>query len=251
MGMKRLAVLGYPISHSKSPVIMLAALGELGVDATFDVVELAEGLSEWMTSDANNYDCLSVTIPLKPEANDFAETLDNASRATGSTNCLIKTSTGYAGFNTDGFGLKQAVSDLDYRSVSVLGTGATARTALHAFSDADLKVWGRDRAKAETIADRFGAMATDFEDAISADLVVSTLPIGVLPKLLEKRSGRALLDIAYMNESNSEFQVKISGLEMLIWQAIGQLRHLLNQSKPFSDEQDLHDLMLRAVKMEE
>ncbi len=251
MGMKRLAVLGYPISHSKSPAIMLAALSELGVEASFDVVELAEGLSEWMKSDANHYDCLSVTIPLKPEALDLAETLDDASRATGSTNCLIRTSTGYAGFNTDGFGLKKAVSGLDYQTVAILGTGATARTALHAFSGADLRVWGRDPAKAQTIAKRFGALATDFEDAITADLVVSTLPIGVLPKLLDKRSGRALLDIAYMNQSNSDFQVKISGLEMLIWQAIGQLRHLLNQGEPFSDEQHLHDLMLRAVKMEE
>jgi shikimate 5-dehydrogenase len=39
--MKKLAVLGYPISHSKSPVIMLAALERLGVEASFDIVELS------------------------------------------------------------------------------------------------------------------------------------------------------------------------------------------------------------------
>jgi hypothetical protein len=38
---------------------------------------------------------------------------------------------------------------------------------------------------------------------------------------------------------------------MLIWQAIGQLRELLNGGNELSDEQELHDLMLRAVKMEE
>jgi shikimate dehydrogenase len=81
--MKKLAVLGYPISHSKSPVIMLAALERLGVEASFDIIELSSGLAKWLESPANDYDCLSVTIPLKPEAFDVAISLDSASRATG------------------------------------------------------------------------------------------------------------------------------------------------------------------------
>jgi shikimate dehydrogenase len=249
--MKKLAVLGYPISHSKSPVIMLAALERLGVEASFDIIELSSGLAKWLESPANNYDCLSVTIPLKPEAFDVAISLDSASRATGSTNCLIRSDAGYRGFNTDGFGLIKAVSSQTFESVSILGTGATARTALYSFSDYRPMVWGRDEAKLSDLATKYSATSVNLEQALTADLVISTLPIGILPQLLEGRTGKTLLDIAYMNPANSSFEVKISGIEMLIWQAIGQLRELLNGGNELSDEQELHDLMLRAVKMEE
>lgn len=112
-------------------------------------------------------------------------------------------------------------------------------------------VWGRDPNKLSEIATAYDASAASFEEALAADLVISTLPIGILPQLLERKSGNVLLDIAYTNPSNTRFRVKISGLEMLIWQAIGQLRQLLNEGNQLSDEQELHDLMLQAVMMEE
>ncbi len=247
----KLAVLGYPISHSKSPVIMLAALKRLGIEASFDIVELSGGLAQWLEAPENDYECLSVTIPLKPEAFASAISLDDASLATGSTNCLIRSEGGYRGFNTDGFGLISAVANQTFDSVAILGTGATARTALYSFRDYRPMVWGRDPLKLSEIANAYDASAVSFDQALAADLVVSTLPIGVLPPLLEEKSGNVLLDIAYTNPSNSRFSVKVSGLEMLIWQAIGQLRQLLNEGDELSDEQELHDLMLRAVKMEE
>jgi shikimate 5-dehydrogenase len=112
-------------------------------------------------------------------------------------------------------------------------------------------VWGRDEAKLSDLATKYSATSVNLEQALTADLVISTLPIGILPQLLEGRTGKTLLDIAYMNPANSSFEVKISGIEMLIWQAIGQLRELLNGGNELSDEQELHDLMLHAVKMEE
>ena len=39
---KKLAVLGSPIVHSKSPQIQLAALTALGIQATFDRIEVAD-----------------------------------------------------------------------------------------------------------------------------------------------------------------------------------------------------------------
>ena len=58
---------------------MVAALERLGVEASFDIIELSSGLAKWLESPANDYDCLSVTIPLKPEAFDVAISLDSAS----------------------------------------------------------------------------------------------------------------------------------------------------------------------------
>lgn len=66
----------------------------------------------------------------------------------------------------------------DARSVLVVGTGAQARAHLTAFSvthpDADLRVFGRNRAVATEIAAEHGATATaDLEEAVrTADIVV-------------------------------------------------------------------------------
>jgi shikimate dehydrogenase len=148
-------------------------------------------------------------------------------------------------------GLQMACSHLRPETVAVLGTGATARSALYAFRNTERLLWGRNEQSASSLAAEFEARSTKFEDAIEADLVISTLPIGVLPGLLEGKRGRSLLDVAYANGKLSGFEETISGVEMLIWQAIGQLRYFLNDGKPFEDEPKLHELMLRAASMGE
>jgi shikimate dehydrogenase len=247
----RLAVLGSPISHSKSPVITLAAFRHLGVDATYDIVELSSGLARWLASDGSKYDCLSLTMPLKVEANALPVTSDAFAVATGSTNCLIRTSAGYSGYNTDGFGLVRATADVDFETVSILGTGATARTALQAFRECNRTIWGRDVDKALRLSERFGAHYRDLDTALEADLVISTLPIGVLPELLGSRQGAVLLDVAYKNPPVISFRSRVSGLEMLVWQAIGQLRLLLNGGEQFASEQMIHDVMLQSAMVGE
>jgi shikimate dehydrogenase len=248
---KRLAVLGSPISHSKSPAINRAAFEYLGVDATYEKFELAHGLASWIEQSGVQWDLLAVTMPLKLEALALSTSLDGASQNTRSTNCLIRVGEGYLGYNTDPMGLQMACSHLRPETVAVLGTGATARSALYAFRNTERLLWGRNEQSALSLAEEFGARSTNFERAIEADLVISTLPIGVLPGLLDSKQGKSLLDVAYANGKLSGFEETISGVEMLIWQAIGQLRYFLNGGKAFEDEPKLHELMLRAASMGE
>jgi shikimate dehydrogenase len=249
--MIRIAVLGSPIAHSKSPVIQSAALKHLGHESSFAKIDLPSNLTKWLWDQGSNWDALAVTMPLKEEALIAAETIDDVARETGSTNFLVRTAIGFKGYNTDVMGLRSATNHLSFDKVGIVGTGATARSALTAFSDKDRLVWGREMDKANTLADRYGASTASLDAVLDCELVVVTLPKGVFPSLASGSRHGTVLDAVYAQPFSPNFQRHISGLEMLIWQAIGQLRILLNSSKPFDDEQLMHDFMLRAAEMEE
>lgn len=247
----RLAVLGSPISHSKSPAIQSAALEYLGYDSVIQIFDVSSDLNGWIEVNGPNWNAFAVTMPLKEEAYALAESTDHPSKATGGTNFLLRTSTGYSGFNTDVMGIQKATESFSFDTVGVIGTGATARSALYAMSGRRTLVWGRDTSKAESLASRFGAESSSLETVAKSDLVISTLPKGALAKVLRGKYPGVILDAVYAQPFSESFDRHISGIEMLIWQAVGQLRLMVNDGAVFADEQTLHDLMLRAAKVGE
>ena len=248
------AVLGSPISHSKSPLIHSTIFSHLTTDADYtshDVIDLAGFLKS-----NRGLSGLSVTMPLKDQAFAIANDLDFWAQRTESVNTLKKTESGWAGYNTDVFGLRQAASNLTFQSVSVLGTGATARSALAAFQDSTLMLWGRDQDSASELSGRFDAQSKDLEAALSADLVVSTIPgralSGLIPKDAEYPG--TLLSADYgleAHEAGASFKNFVSGLEMLIWQAVGQQRIFtgLGPNAPLRDEELLIEAIKQALDM--
>ena len=75
------------------------------------------------------------------------------------------------------------------------------------------------------MAEAYGVTVSGIGDVLTRDLVISTLPAGVLQPLLSDKYPGVLLDATYSNrEPAGHFQGFISGLEMLLWQAIGQQR---------------------------
>ena len=64
----RLAVLGSPIAHSKSPALHRAAYGALGLDWTYEAVEVRDGaLEPFLAGLDASWRGLSLTMPLKRE----------------------------------------------------------------------------------------------------------------------------------------------------------------------------------------
>ena len=93
------AVLGSPISHSKSPLIHRTIFEHLKLNAVYtshDVVDL----SEFLDSNAG-LSGLSITMPLKDQAFAIASELDYWAQLTESVNTLKKTESGWAGYNTN------------------------------------------------------------------------------------------------------------------------------------------------------
>jgi shikimate dehydrogenase len=248
------AVLGSPISHSKSPLIHKTIFDHLVTDADYtshDVIDLASFLET-----NRGLSGLSVTMPLKDQAFAVANDLDFWAQRTESVNTLKKTESGWAGYNTDVFGLRQAASHLTFQSGAVLGTGATARSALAAFQDSQLMLWGRDPESARELSDRFDASNEDFMAALSADLVVSTIPGEALSGLIAQGTDYpgALISADYgidAYQAGASFKTFVSGLEMLIWQAVGQQRIFtgLGPNAPLRDEEILVEAIRQALDM--
>jgi shikimate dehydrogenase len=232
---KRYAVLGSPITHSKSPTIHNAAFSALGVDAEYVSLELGDNLEQFLASQPADFQGFSVTMPLKEQALNVAERVDSLAIASGAANTLIRTESGWDAFNTDVFGIQMALAGRKFKSVSILGTGATARSAIVAMQELDknITIWGRNSASIKQLTAEY---EVGFEPllhkAVRADLVIATLPPRALDEHLKGISAKPsglLLDVAYDPWPSKAADLwgpekTISGLEMLIWQAVGQQR---------------------------
>lgn len=251
---EQFVVVGSPISHSKSPLIHNACFAFLSRDASYvaqDVIDLSGFLAE-----NSQLRGLSVTMPLKEQAYQLAQHHDEASRRTRSCNTLIRRQTGWMGYNTDVFGLRQASRSIAATTVSVLGTGASARSALVAFEDCKIAIWGRNQSKSLELAAEFGGISVGLEEALNAELVVSTLPGAVLRELMPTGSTFAgkLFDISYVNSDSPSPQFpngQIPGLEMLIWQAVMQQRVFAGNDPqhPLEDETKLLEVIRVALNV--
>ena len=252
---KQFAVIGSPIAQSKSPTIHRAAHRVLSLDWSYSAVELSEGrLLQFLETLDDSWQGLSVTMPLKIEATRLASELDPIARVTGVTNTLLRTLDGWKGFNTDVFGIQSALGDAflaETPKVVILGSGATATSAAFAAfqsnPSARITLVSRNAKTAKNIKSlanqagfridirKFKALSRSLANA---DVVVSTLPAGALDSYASKlgrnwiyKPKGLLLDVAYSSWPSAFAAAwmarslpAVNGIEMLIFQAIGQLR---------------------------
>jgi shikimate dehydrogenase len=248
---RTLAVLGSPISHSKSPRLHLAAYRVLGLPWTYSAIEVVEGsLGAFINTCDASWRGLSLTMPLKREVLPMLATRTRLVTTVGAANTVLFDDTGgLHGFNTDVAGIVAALADhgvTAIESVQILGGGATAASALAAAAQlgatrALVSVRDPERARAlEALAAELrvelavGGLGVPDRSMIDPSAVISTLP-GMTEHGLDYpqtvRQHAVLLDVAYepwpsalaaaWNEAGGTV---VSGLEMLLHQAIEQVR---------------------------
>jgi shikimate dehydrogenase len=259
MASTHLAVLGSPIEHSKSPSIHAAAYHQLDLDWDYGRYRIeANELESFLRLRDETWRGLSLTMPLKFKAFELSTPSCPVASATGVVNTLLHTNNGWEGYNTDGYGISQAISvhtDIEFDEVSILGSGATAMTAVNAISykypNAIIRVFARK----PTIV--MGLETTPLEEYFSASisqLTISTLPSSVVFPKLDVSSEAVLLDVSYdpwpsINSRQWVPSNRISGLEMLVWQAVIQIRIFLNGdgTTRLPDEEDVIAAMRASV----
>ena len=103
MTVRRAAVLGSPVSHSRSPQLHLAAYRALGLDDwTYDRIECtAKELPALVGSFGPEWVGVSVTMPGKFAALEFADERTARAELVGSANTLVRTGSGWRADNTD------------------------------------------------------------------------------------------------------------------------------------------------------
>lgn len=137
-----LAVLGQPVRHSISPQMHNAALDALKAVRPdlaswryfrFEIhpEELLQALPLFHRK---GFAGLNLTVPHKEIAFPAVHPVDPAAQPIGAVNTLVRHENGYAGYNTDGYGLAQGIKLELRREIAgadfvLLGAGGAARAA--------------------------------------------------------------------------------------------------------------------------
>ena len=189
-------VIGWPIEHSRSPLIHGYWLRTLGIEGSYtrEPVEPAE-LTGFLASmrDRGLAGC-NVTVPHKEAALALSQDRDAAAEAIGAANTLWLDGATLCASNTDAYGymtyLNACAPQWSKRDapIVVMGAGGAARAIIYGFLQAGVarvRVFNRSAARSEDLARHFGARveACDWalrDDAVrNAAVVVNTTTLGM------------------------------------------------------------------------
>ena len=249
--MRRACVIGWPVEHSRSPLIHRYWLEQYGIDGAYkkEAVE-SKDLPEFLGSlAARGYAGANVTLPHKEAAMRLAAIADEAARAIGAANTLWLDEAGRlnAG-NTDAYGF---ITNLNAeapgwndarRPVMVLGAGGAARAILHgllAEGASRILLANRTRDRAETLARDFGpaVIVVDWRERARAlsgcSLLVNATSLGMTGKdpldldLASLPADAVVADLVYspletglLAAARTRGNRAVDGLGMLLHQAV-------------------------------
>jgi shikimate dehydrogenase len=180
----RLAVIGWPVFHSRSPAMQNAALRALGLDGfVYQHLPAPPELFPeiFAALPAAGFVGANVTVPHKHVALAMSEHVSVAAAAIGAANSFSFRADGsiYAD-NTDAPGMIDAIGrDLHGSSAMILGAGGTARAAAWALREAgaSVKVWNRSPERAQKLAEDLDVQAVSVPRA--ATILVNTTTVGM------------------------------------------------------------------------
>ncbi len=109
----RLAVIGDPVAHSKSPQMHNPALRACGIDASYIRVQVPPGRvrEAFGLFARHGFLGVNITIPHKFEALEAVDEVDPLARRLGAVNTLVIREGRLSGFNTDGPGFLRSVRE--------------------------------------------------------------------------------------------------------------------------------------------
>ncbi len=193
--MKRYALIGHHIAYSLSPLIHEAIYKKLGLDATYEIIDVGvEELCKTVEK-LKGYDGFNVTKPHKLNVIPFLEKTPLKSVNTVAVKDGVMT-----GYSTDGYGFSRDVKlkfGNVYGKALVLGAGGVAGVIASELKSMGLDVYvtNRTREKAERLAVEIGVTACKI-DEIEADFIVNCTSCGFNegenPAALEGRTENGL-----------------------------------------------------------
>ncbi len=198
-------VIGDPIGHSKSPLMLNRAFRETGVNGVYAAFHVKPEQLEDAIAGVRGLGIggLNVTIPHKVRVMAYLDEIDESARAIGAVNTIVNDGGRLVGYNTDGIGYvrslkEEAAADLSGKKIVVLGAGGAARGIVWALSrekPASIQIANRTWEKARDLAAHTGAennagvSAIRWEElreaAAEADIVVNTTSVGMSPNVAD------------------------------------------------------------------
>ena len=251
----KLALIGYPLGHSLSPVLYEAAFKDLGIEGTYEILptESEDLINRIKFLRSRKYFGFNVTIPHKVPMTLFLSKFDEYVNMTGSVNCVkIEEDSSLSGYNTDVWGFVEAIKDVDLegKKAAVLGTGGASRAicaGLYSKGVSKIDVYTRNvinsKNTIETLRNRFDKAQINaiqlslMESLEDVDILVNTTPVGmknfdesncpIEDKHIESLNENAIVyDIVYnplktplISKAIKYNKKTVCGLDMLVFQA--------------------------------
>ncbi len=244
---KKLAILGHPVQHSKSPLIHKYWIKKYGLDGQYDAVDsppdtLERTLRRCLKEDYNGF---NVTLPHKHSIRSYCDFFDTTSHEIGAVNTLHLKDHKLYGSNTDAYGfsknLEMSHPDFEWGAgpAVVLGAGGAARAVAYALKDKNvpvIKICNRTLSKAGNIVADMGGSVMPWEERTEAikecNLLINTTLLGMegqslLEMPLETLPSHATVyDIVYaplitplLQEAQARGNPIVTGIGMLLYQA--------------------------------
>jgi shikimate dehydrogenase len=252
---RRLAVLGHPVGHSRSPAMHSAALAELGLGGEWSYeaidVDPANFEPRVRAMAKEGFAGANVTVPHKGAALALADSLSETAREIGAANTLSFGADGIRADNTDAAGILDALPrSPEGERCLVLGAGGAARAVVWALvrNRAEVEVWNRTELRGRHLCEEIGGRSViDPEQGSYALIVNSTAvglggedPFGELPLAAAGfRPGQTVVDMVYGSERTLLLAAAVDGgaevvdgIEVLVRQGARSLRIWTGRDAP-------------------
>lgn len=274
--MRRACVIGWPIEHSRSPLIHGYWLRTLGIEGDYTREPVKpEHLVHFLGSlGQRGFVGCNVTVPHKEAALALAQEQDAAAHAIGAANTLWLEDGRLCASNTDAYGyltylgLKAPTWAKRDAPTLILGAGGAARAVVHGFLEAGVarvRVCNRSVMRSEDLVRHFGsrveACAWDLRNDLARDasVIVNTTTLGmkgvgdpniefagVHPDTVVSDIVYVPLETAFLASARRHGLVTVDGLGMLLHQAVPGFEKWFGVRPQVSD--DLYDLVRADIE---
>lgn len=192
----RYAVMGYPVAHSRSPVIHRLFAAQTGENVQYELLEVApdkleSAIKQFARTGGKG---LNITLPHKTEVTRFVDDMSERASTAGAVNTLVFKDKEIYGDNTDGVGLMRDLQsnlelELEGANILILGAGGSTRGIVSPLLDAkpeSIVIANRTVDKAKALAQHFSARgpvtACSFQNVRTPpefDLIINATSAGV------------------------------------------------------------------------
>lgn len=238
-------VIGWPIAHSRSPLIHNYWLKQYGIDGAYGIEAVPpDQLKDFLRDLGGRYAGCNVTLPHKEATFAQVRIADATTKRLGAVNTVFRRGGQIWGTNTDGEGFIASVAahsphwTVTGKRVVVLGAGGAARAIVAALVDAkahSIAIVNRSSERARSLCEAFGPSirVDDWQALRQTDMLVNTTSLGMKGQpplaidlaLLPKSA--VVADIVYIpletpliTAARARGNPVVPGLGMLLHQAV-------------------------------
>lgn len=260
-------VLGYPLAHSLSPLMLNTAFRRASINAVYVPLPAREAKEVLAAMDALALSGFSITLPHKSALLKSMDGVDPVAKRVGAINTVVRSAGKLYGFNTDVAGIVQplaSVLKLAGARALVLGAGGAARAAVFGLKEEGAEVFVANRTAARGRALAAAAKAKFLPRAelkkANFDVLINATPVGQFPKIEasplapEEIRAAVVFDLVYnplettlLRQAREKGARVISGLEMFVTQGARQFE--IWTGKPAPREEMLREV-LRELRAE-